>query len=306
LFFFDERHLLTIFEVHSMPIHRCVACDGVNSHGPYSFFASFVERVASSGDLYSSSLLTAVSCSCMQQFWLCLIVGIICTILEPVLGILGGTLASFLISAMTSSKNQHTCIVEDVYLPTIESLAYLRVVSVTGEVSFANAAAMVRIGTSDPNPSRTLLASDARNLSYVVASLADSSDMDNCRLSVGVQTQESQLRSIDILSQNIDVRVCILDLSRLTLVDIDGADAISTIGQQLTRLTKIVPQGSNSPNNSLAKSPVYVVVGNQAPKNLYSDMWLKRKFDDGYVFRSVQGAMRHWQYCIGNAEIIDV
>ena len=226
--------------------------------------------------------------------------------MEPVLGILGGTLASFLISAMASSKNQHTCIVEDVHLPAIESLAYLRVVSVMGEVSFENAAAMVRMGTDDPSTSRTLFASDARDLSYVVASLAGTPGSANCRLTVGVQTQESQLCSIDKISQNIDVRVCILDLSRLTLVDVDGAAAIGTIGQHLTRLTKKVPEGSNSSNASAAKSLVYVVVGNEAPKNLYSDMWLKSKFDDGYVFRSVQGAMRHWQDCIGNAESIDV
>ena len=50
------------------------------------------------------------------------------------LGILGGTLVSFLATAMSSSKNQKTCVVGDVQLPhTLGSSACLRIVSVVGE-----------------------------------------------------------------------------------------------------------------------------------------------------------------------------
>jgi hypothetical protein len=79
-----------------------------------------------------------------------------------VLGILGGTLVS-------ASNNQRTCIVEDVHLPAAPPLAYLRVVSVMGEGSFANAAAMVRVGTGEREAMRTLFAWDARELSYVMS-----------------------------------------------------------------------------------------------------------------------------------------
>jgi hypothetical protein len=201
---------------------------------------------------------------------------------------------------MSSSKNQSTCVVEDVHLPSMTSAAFLRVVNMVGEMSFANAAAMVRMGTDNPNPRKTLFASDARDLSYVVASLSDTVNVHAPRLSVGVQTLQSQLGAAPGLSDNVNVSVCVLDLSRITLVDVDGADAIGTIGQHLARLTKKVREASAGANNIESNSQVYVVVGNEAPKNLYSDMWLKSKRDDGMVFRSVQGAMRDWQKCIQN------
>jgi hypothetical protein len=191
-------------------------------------------------------------------------------------------------------------------LPTTRSLTFLRVVCVMGEVSFANAAAITRIGTSDPSSSRTLFASDARDISYVISSLSRHQETESRRLSVGVQTHQSQLRSLGHLSQNTDIRVCVLDLSRVTLVDVDGADALGTIGQHLARLAKRVREMSGAAGQAAAKSFVYVVVGNEAPKNLFSDMWLKSKLEDGMVFRSMQGAMRDWEGCICDEESIGV
>jgi hypothetical protein len=201
---------------------------------------------------------------------------------------------------MSSSKNQSTCIVEDVHLPSKTSAALLRVVNMVGEMTFANAAAMVRMGTDNPNPRKTLLSSDARDLSYVVASLSDTADVHVPRLSVGVQTLQSQPGTAPAISDNANVSVCVLDLSRITLVDVDGADAIGTIGQHLARLTKNIREASDGANKMESNSQVYVVVGNEAPKNMYTDMWLKSKLEDGMVFRSVQGAMRDWQKCIEN------
>jgi hypothetical protein len=235
------------------------------------------------------------------QFWLCIAIGIICTILEPVLGILGGTLVSFLVSALQSSKNQKTCVVEDVSLPTMGSDAHLRVVSMMGEVTFANAAAMVQIGTGNPSTRRTLFASDARDLSYLVASLSGISEQNIGKLSVGVQTPQSCLVPLSNPANANKISVCVLDLSRITLVDVDGADAIGTIGQHLARLTKKVRDAAAVPNSIASQSHVYVVIGNEAPNNLYSDMWLKSKLDDGMVFRSIHGALREWHKCVDDA-----
>ena len=91
-------------------------------------------------------------------------------------------------------------------------------------------------------------------------------------------------------------------MSRVTLVDVDGADALGTIGQHLARVAKRAREESSGAGEAAVRSLVYVVVGNEAPKNLYSDMWLKSKLEDGMVFRSVQGAMRDWQSCIGDAD----
>ncbi len=211
------------------------------------------------------------------------------------LGILGGTLVSFLMTAMSSSKNQNTCIVEDAILPSASSPAHLRIVTVTGEVTFANAAAIVTMGTGNPIPSRALPAPHARDVNYAIASLANTSETKAQGVTVGVQTRESQLGSLGNLSENMNICVCILDMSRVTLVDVDGADAIGTIGQSLARLTKKVREASKNSVAMTSQSHVYVVVGNEAPKNTYSDMWLKSKVDDGMAFRTIQGALHDWQ-----------
>jgi hypothetical protein len=237
------------------------------------------------------------------QFWLCIAIGIICTILEPVLGILGGTLVSFLATAMSSSKNQKTCVVDDVQLPhALGSCACMRIVSVMGEVTFSNAAAIAKIGTDHPSPRRTLFASDARDVSYLVASLSSTSEASVQRLSVAVQTVDTQQREYAPPTESVsNIRVCVLDLSRITMVDVDGADAIGTIGQHLARLTKQVRDATGGGDTLAAQSHVYVVIGNEAPKNLYTDMWLSSKLSDGMVFRSMHGALREWRKCIEDA-----
>ena len=237
------------------------------------------------------------------QFWLCIAIGIICTILEPVLGILGGTLVSFLATAMSSSKNQKTCVVDDVPLPhVLGSSMCLRVVHMIGEVTFANAAALVQIGTANPSARRSLFASDARDLSYLVATLSGISEDNVQHLSIGVQTQVTHASQLGVATQCVEfpsnICVCVLDLSRITMVDVDGADAIGTIGQHLARLTKKVRDDATRGTDTVAsQSHVYVVVGNEAPKNLYTDMWLNSKCADGMVFRSMHGALREWHRC---------
>ena len=217
------------------------------------------------------------------------------------LGILGGTLVAFLVSALQSSKNQKTCVVEDVSLPTMGTDAHLRVVSMMGEVTFANAAAMVQIGTGNPDTRRTLFASDARDLSYLVASLSGISEQNIGKLSFGVQTPQSYLGPLSNPVDTTKISVCVLDLSRITLVDVDGADAIGTIGQHLARLTKRVRDAAAAPDSIASQSHVYVVIGNVAPNHLYSDMWLKSKLEDGMVFRSVHSAVHEWHKCVGDA-----
>lgn len=85
------------------------------------------------------------------------------------------------------------------------------------------------------------------------------------------------------------------------MVDMDGADALGTIGQHLARVAERARDKWSGAGGAAVTSFVYVVVGNEAPRHLYSDMWLKSKLEDGMVFRSVQGAMRDWESCIGDA-----
>lgn len=85
------------------------------------------------------------------------------------------------------------------------------------------------------------------------------------------------------------------------MVHIDGADALGTIGQHLARVAKRAGDKWSGAGDAAVRSFVYVVVGNEAPKDLLSDMWLKSKLQDGMVFRSVQGALRDWESCIGHA-----
>ena len=185
---------------------------------------------------------------------------------------------------------------------TFGSSACLRIVSVMGEVTFSNAAAIAKIGTDNPNPRRTLFASDARDVSYLVASLSAISETSVQRLSVAVQTLDTQLGSLASPTTSMsNIRVCVLDLSRITMVDVDGADAIGTIGQHLARVTKQVRDATGCGDTLAAQSHVYVVIGNEAPKNLYTDMWLSSKLSDGMVFRSMHGALREWRKCIEDA-----
>jgi hypothetical protein len=201
---------------------------------------------------------------------------------------------------MSSSQNQKTCVVADVPLPALGADAHLRVVSIMGEVTFANAAAVAQIGTDSPNIYRTLFASDAAHLSYLAASLAGTPAQSIERLSIGVQTTRSYLADLSQPTETIKISVCVLDLARVTLVDVDGAAAIGTIGQHLARLTKKVRETSDSANCINSQSHVYVVIGNEAPSNLYSDTWIKSKLDDAMIFRSLHGAMREWQNCISD------
>ncbi len=93
--------------------------------------------------------------------------------------------------------------------------------------------------------------------------------------------------------------MCVFGLSLFTLVDVDRADALGTIGQHRARAAKRARDKWSGAGGAAMRSLVYVVVGSEAPNNVYSGMWLKSKLDDGMVFRSVQVAMRDWLSCIG-------
>jgi hypothetical protein len=114
----------------------------------------------------------------------------------------------------------------------------------------------------------------------------------NQRLSVGVQAQDSQCHAPATAADCKKIDLFILDLSRLTLADVDGVDAIISIFQHLARLSKLHRPASESQTSE--SCCVYIVTGNHTPNNLFLDPLLQKHLDHGMVFRSSESAIRHW------------
>lgn len=78
-----------------------------------------------------------------------------------------------------------------------------------------------------------------------------------------MQAQHSQLRPPAqrlqcTLHYPHDILLCILHLSRVTLVHIDGADALGTIGQHLARVAKRAGDKCSGAGDAAVRSLVYV------------------------------------------------
>ena len=73
-----------------------------------------------------------------------------------------------------------------------------------------------------------------------------------------MQAHHSQLRPPAQRLHTTHILLCILDLSRVTLVDIDGADALGTIGQHLARVAKRAGDKCSGAGDAAVRSLVYV------------------------------------------------